>query len=73
MKPRMKTVRVSARLWAEIERRVVAGEFPTVAEAVAVAVRYYLERHSADAWDRYVGEESDAGVGPPPSGSETKG
>ena len=59
---RTKTIRVAAELVAEAERRVAAGEFRTVAEAVETALRYYLDRHSDDAWAAYVREEVEAGL-----------
>jgi Arc/MetJ-type ribon-helix-helix transcriptional regulator len=41
-------------LRAEIERRVAEGEFRSATALVEEAIRYYLERHRPEDWERYV-------------------
>jgi Arc/MetJ-type ribon-helix-helix transcriptional regulator len=51
-----------ADLWAEIQERVASGEFVNVETAIEAALRYYLDRHSREAWAEYVAEEVRTGL-----------
>ncbi len=55
-------IAVPADMVAEIEARVANGEFKSMPEVVATALRYYFERHGQDNWADYVKEEIQAGL-----------
>ncbi len=50
-------IRFSDETQAEIERRVVRGEFSDASELIAAVVRYYAERHRDAEWEHYVEKE----------------
>ncbi len=50
-------IRFSDETQAEIERRVLRGEFGDASELTEAAVRYYVERHRDSEWEHYVEKE----------------
>ena len=56
------TVKLPADLLKEMMARVESGEFKSPTDIVEAAIRYYLQRHSAQDMAGYVDEEIRAGL-----------
>jgi Arc/MetJ-type ribon-helix-helix transcriptional regulator len=58
-------VELPSDLVADLESRVVSQEFESLAQAVQVALRYYMDRHTQEQMAAYVQEEIKAGLNDP--------
>jgi len=55
-------ITLSPRIRGQLQRLVDEGWFKSLDDAIEVAVRYYLERHTDELWQDYVEHEIKVGL-----------